>query len=131
MEFFNYTYCQTFDKFITKEQWNKHPYSSRHLHREVNGYLPANFPQIKLTRDEGMIIEKVFWEMIFGSEDVLPVYGFLKTYFLMDKTVKDFLTLDPDDNDADFRYGYSDTMIAQFTPNSFTKNFQNSISRGR
>ena len=37
MALFNDTYCQHFERFITKEQWDKHPYSSRHLHKEVNG----------------------------------------------------------------------------------------------
>ena len=65
MAHFNDTFCQIFDRFNTKEQWNKHFYSSRHLHREVNGYWPAFVPQTKLTRDEGMKLEKAFWEMIF------------------------------------------------------------------
>ena len=37
--------------------------------------------QRKLTRHEGMILEKAFWEMIFGSVDVLPVCGFLKNIY--------------------------------------------------
>ena len=53
------TYCQFCERLITKEQWNKHLVSSRHIHREVNGYWPACFPQRELTRDEGMILEKV------------------------------------------------------------------------
>ena len=79
MAFFNDLLCQICDRFFTKEQWNKHLYSKRHLHREADGYWPAYFPQRKLTRDEGSILEKAFWEIIFGSEDVLPVYEFLKT----------------------------------------------------
>ena len=89
MSFFNDTYCQVCDKFITKEQWIRHLYSNRHFHREVNGYWSAYFPQIKLTRDESSILEKTFWEMIFGSVDVLPVYGFSKTYILMVTNMKD------------------------------------------
>ena len=60
MALFNDTYCQICDRFITKEQWNKHLFSSRLLHREVNGYWPAYFPQRKLTRDESSILEKAF-----------------------------------------------------------------------
>ena len=41
MALFSDTYCQICDRFITKERWNKHLYSSRHLHREVIGYWPA------------------------------------------------------------------------------------------
>ena len=60
MALFNDIYCQVCDRFITKEQWNKHLFSSRLLHREDNGFWPAYFPQRKLTRDEGMILEKAF-----------------------------------------------------------------------
>ena len=37
MALFNDIYCQICDKIITKEQWKKRLYCSRHLHREVNG----------------------------------------------------------------------------------------------
>ena len=47
MAFFNDTYCQLCGRYITKEQWKKHFRSSRHLHREVNDYWPAFFPQEK------------------------------------------------------------------------------------
>ena len=60
MAFFNDIYRQICDRFITKELWNKHLYSSRHLHREVNRYWPAFFPKRKLTRDEGMKLRKLF-----------------------------------------------------------------------
>ena len=45
MAFFNDTYCHFFERFITEEQWNKHLYSNRHIHREVNVYWPAFFPR--------------------------------------------------------------------------------------
>ena len=61
-----------------------------------------------------MILEKAFWEMIFGSENVLHVYSFLKKYIMMDTKMKNYITLEPDDDDADFRYKYRDVMIAQF-----------------
>ena len=67
----------------------------------MNIYWPAYFLQRELTSDEGMILEKTFWEMIFGSVDVLPVYGFLKTYIMMVTNMKDYVTLDPDDDDDD------------------------------
>ena len=123
MALFNDTFCQICDRFITKERWNKLLYSSRHLHREVNGFWPAFFPQRKLTRDEGMKLEKTFWEMIFGSVDVLPLYRFLKTYFMMVTNMKNYVTLDSDGDDADFRYDYRDIMIAQFKQDSNNKNF--------
>ena len=46
------TYFQLRERFITKEQWNKYLYFSRHLHREVNRYWPAYSPQRKLVRKE-------------------------------------------------------------------------------
>ena len=61
MTLFNDTYCQICDRFISKERWNKHLSSSKLLHREFNGYWPAFFPQRKLTRDDGMKLEKAFW----------------------------------------------------------------------
>ena len=73
--------CQICDRFYTNEQWNKHLYSSRDLHREVNVYWPAIFPQRKLTKDEGMKLEKASWEMMFvTSTESVEMYDFLKTY---------------------------------------------------
>ena len=74
------TYCQLCARLITKEQWNKHLFSSRHLHQEVNGYSQAYFPQKKLTRDEEVIIEKTFWKMIFVNRAIKVVDEFLRTY---------------------------------------------------
>ena len=76
MSLSNDTYCQICDRFITEEQWSKHLYFSRHLHRKVNGYWPAYFSQGKLTRDEGSMLEKAFWELIFTTEDCIKVYDF-------------------------------------------------------
>ena len=84
MALFNDVYCQSCDRFYTKEQWNKHLYSSRHLHTEVNGYWPAFFPQRKLTRDEGTKLENAFWEVIFTSNQYdLALLNFLKLLFRM------------------------------------------------
>ena len=94
MPIFNDTYCQICDRFITKERWNKHLYSSRHLHREVNGYWPAFFPQTKLTRDEGMKLEKAFWETIYNSNDKdLPLFDFLKIFFRMCTNITDHVPI--------------------------------------
>ena len=103
MAFCKDTYCQLFERFITEEQWNYRLYSSRSLHREVNGFRPASFLQRKLTRNEGSILEKALWVMFFGSVHVLPVYGFLKTFIMMVTNMKNYLTLDDDDDDADFK----------------------------
>ena len=79
----------------------------------MNGYCPAFFPQRTLSRGEGSILEKAFCEIFFGSVGVLPVYGFLKTFFMMVTNMKHCVTLQ-DDGDADFGYAYEDFKIAQF-----------------
>ena len=60
MVIFKDTYCQLCERFITKEQWDKHFYSSRPLYREVNGNWLAYFLQRILARDESSILEKAF-----------------------------------------------------------------------
>ena len=60
MSFLDDTYCQLCERFITKEQWNKHLYSSRHLHKKAYGYTPAYFPNRRLIGDEANILEGVF-----------------------------------------------------------------------
>ena len=67
MTFFNDTFCQTCERFITKEQWNNHLVSSRQLHRDVNAYHPTFFPQRKLFRDENIIHENVLWKMFIAD----------------------------------------------------------------
>ena len=83
------TYCQLCERFITKEQWNKHLRSSRHLHKEVNGYWPAYFPQKKLVKDENIILEKAFWKMFFATRDIKEVEQFCLMYFMMTTSMKD------------------------------------------
>ena len=127
MALFNDVYCQICDRFYTKEQWNKHLYSSRHLHREVNGYWPALFPQRKLTKDEGIKLEKAFWEMIFVTSECVEVYHFLKTYFRMITNIKNHvpvrLWFDYPNEEEQWRRGYRDDMIAQFKQDFYNKNF--------
>ena len=43
---------------------------------------------------------------------------------MMVSNIKDYVTLDPDDVDADFRYKYRYTMIALFKQDLFNKNFR-------
>ena len=121
MAFFNDTYCQLCENLNTKEQWNKHFCSRRRLHREVNGYWPAYCPKIKLTRDEeGSILEKAFWEIIFGSVDALAVYGLLKTYFKMVTSSNGFVK-DDDDDEHEFGYLHRDNMIPRFKQHLYLK----------
>ena len=128
MVIFNDIFCQICDRFYTKERWNKHLYSSRHLHREVNGYWPAFFPQRKLTRDEGIKLEKAFWEMIFvSSTECVEVYDFLKTYFRMCTNISNHVPIrlwfDDPDEEEQWGAGYRDDMIAQFKQDLYNKNF--------
>ena len=94
MALFNDTYCQICDRFYTKEQWNKHLCSCRHLHREGIGYWPVFFTQRKLTRVEGMKHEKTFWEVILTSNDNdLALFEFSKLYFRMCTNMTDHVPI--------------------------------------
>ena len=92
MALFNDILCQICDRFISKEQWNKHLYSSRHLQREVNGFWSAFFPQRKLTKNDGMKLEKALWEKIYSVE-VLALYEFLKIYFGMCTNIHNYVPI--------------------------------------
>ena len=120
---FNDTFYQLCERFLTQKQWDSHLYSSRHLHRQVNRFCPSYFPGIKLTSEKGSLLEKTFWEIIFGSEHVLSVYGFLKTYIMMVTNMKDYVTLDLNCDDADFRYKDRDNMIAEFKQDLNNRSF--------
>ena len=119
MALFNDTYCQLCERFLTEEAWNVHLYSSRHLQKGVNWYWPTKILQRILTRDEGSTLEKTLWEMIFGSVDVLPVYGSWKTYFMMVTSMKDYVTKDNDDDDADFRNKYIEKTTSKIKQDSY------------
>ena len=130
MVIFDDTYCQICDRFYTKEQWNNHLYSSRPLHREVNGYWLAFFPHRKLTRDEGNKLEKAFWEVILTSNDNdLALFEFLKLYFRMCTNMTDHVPVrywdyyDDRNEEEQWGYGYRDDMIAQFKQDLYNKNF--------
>ena len=130
MVLFNDTFCQICDRFIPKERWTKHLCSSRHLHRKVNRYWPAFFPQRKLTRDEGINFEKAFWEMIYTSNEIdLALFDFLIIYFRMCTNITDHVPISYWDSYNDGKeeeqwgYGYRDDMIAQFKQDLYNKNF--------
>ena len=123
-----FIFCQICDRFYTKERWNNHLYSSRHLHREVNGYCPMIFPQRKLTRDEGIKLEKAFWEVILTSNDNdLALFDFLKLYFRMCTNINTYvpvrLWFDDPDEEEQWGYGYRDDMVAQFKQDLYNKHF--------
>ena len=128
MALFNDIFCQICDRFYTKERWYKHLYFSRHLHREINGYWPAFFPQRELTRDEGIKLEKAFWEVILTSNhNDLALFDFVKLYFRMCTNITNHVPIplwfdDPDEEEQG-GYGYKDDMIAQFKQNIYNKNY--------
>ena len=130
MALFNDIFCQICDRCYTKERWNKHLYSSRHLHRETNGYWPMFFPQRKLTRDEGIKLEKAFWEVILTSNDNdLALFDFLKLYFRMCTNITDYVPIryweyyNDGNEEEQWGYGYKDDMIAQFKQDIYNKNY--------
>ena len=129
MAIFNDIFCQICDRFYTKERWNKHLYSSRHLHREVNGYWPSFFPQRKLFKDEGVKLEKAFWEVILSSNDNdLALFDFLKLYFRMCTNITDHVPIrywdyyDDGNEEEQWGYGYRDDMVAQFKQDLYKTN---------
>ena len=86
------------------------------------------FPQRKLVRDEGMRLERAFWEMIYMSNDNdLAMFDFLKFYFRMCTNITDHVPIRPwfDDPDEEeqWGYGYRDDMIAQFEQDLYNKNY--------
>ena len=130
MALFNDIFCRICDRFYTKERWNKHLYSSRHLHREVNGYWPAFFPQRKINRDEGIKLEEAFWEVILTSNDNdLALFEFLKLYFRMCTNITNHVPIrywdyyDDGTLEEQWGYGYKDDMIAQFKHDIYNKNY--------
>ena len=61
--------------------------------------------------------------MFFGSEYVLPGYGFLPTNFRTVTNSNDYIKFDLDDDDDDFRYNCRAILIAQIKQHFYNKNF--------
>ena len=132
MALFNDIFCQICDRFYTKERWNRHLYSSRHLHKEINGYWRMFFPQRKLTRDEGIKLEKAFWQVFLTSSDNdndLVLFDFLKLFFRMCTNITDHVPIrywdyyNDGNEEEQWGYGYKDDMIAQFKQDIYNKNY--------
>ena len=116
----DYTYCQLCERFITKNDWIKHLYSSRHLHREVNGYWPTYFPQRKLIGDESIKLEQAFWRMIFANRSSEEMFEFVLTYFMIVTNLKNY-----DIDFEEFRKEFKDMLIDQFEHDLINKSFSN------
>ena len=84
----------------------------------MNGNWSAFFPHRKFTRDEGMKLEKVFWEMIFVTDECIEVYDFSKLFFRMCTNKNNYVPVRPwfaDENEEEeWGCGYRDDMITQF-----------------
>ena len=127
MSFLDDTYCQLCERFITKEQWNNHLYSSRHLHKKAYGYYPAYFPQKKLTGDESIKLEKAFWKMFFATRDIKEVVEFWYTYFMMTTNMKKYFVIE---NEDVVRKVFRHTMEGQFEHDLYNKSFSNQFESG-
>ena len=99
------------------------------MHTEVNGYWPAFFPQRNLNRDEGIKLEKAFWEVILTSNDNnLALFEILKLCFRMCTNITDHVPIryrgyhDEGNEEEQWGYGYRDDMIAQFKQDLYNKN---------
>ena len=122
MSFLDDTYCQLCERFFTKEQWNKHLYSSRHLHKKSYGYTSAYFPQRKLTGDECIKLEKAFWKMFSATRDIKEVEDIWWTYFIMTTNMKKYFLKE---NEKDVRKVFRETMEGQFQHDLCNKSFSN------
>ena len=86
------------------------------------------FHKKKLTRDEGIKLEKAFWEVILTSNDNdLALFDFLKLYFRMCTNITDHVPIrlwfDDPDEEEQWGYGYRDDMVAQFKQDLYNKHF--------
>ena len=89
--------------------------------------MASIFSQLKLTRDEGMKLEKPFWEMIIVTEDCIEVYDFLKLCFRLCIIINNYVPIRPcfdDENEGEqWGCGFTDEMIGQFKQYLYNKNF--------
>ena len=84
----------------------------------------------KETRDEGIKLEKAFWEVILTSNDNdLALFEFLKLCFRLCTNITDHVPIRfwdyyHDGNEEEqWGYGYKNDMIAQFKQDLYNKNF--------
>ena len=127
MSFLDDIYCQVCERFITKEQWNNHLYSSRHLHKKAFGFYPACFPQKILTGDESIKLEKAFWKMFFATRDIEEVEEFWYTYFMVTTNMKKYFV---EENEDEVRKVFRDAMEGQFEHDLYNKSFSNQFESG-
>ena len=85
----------------------------------MNGYWPANFPQRKLTKDEGNILEKAFLKIFFATRDIKELEEFCLTYFMMTTNMKDYILEDHEE----LRNVFADTVKGHFEHDLYNKLF--------
>ena len=117
MAIFNDTYFHFVTDSLLKN--NKHLYSIINLHREVNGYWPAYFPQRKLVRHENIIFEMAFCKTFCATRDFKEVEECWLIYFLMTTNTRVYII---EDNE-EFRKVSRDTMKGQFQHDLYRKSF--------
>ena len=105
-----------------KEQWDKHLYSIRHLHKEPYGYTPAYFPNKKMAGDESSILEKAFWKKIFATRGFKEVDAFLITYFMMVTNLMYYFK-----DSVDFRKEFRVMLAGQFECDLYKKCFSRQL----
>ena len=108
---------------MTKEQWNNHLSSRRHLHQEVNGYHPDFFPQRKLGKHENIILEKALWKMFLATRDIEELEEFWLIYFMMTTYMTDYILKDI----GELRKLFRDAMEGQFEHDLYIKSFSNQL----
>ena len=89
----------------------------------MNGYSPEYFPQRKLTRDEGIIVEQAFWKMFFATRHFKEVEEFWLTYFVMTTNIKEYIL----ENNEEIRKDFKDNMEGQFEHDLYNKSLSNQL----
>ena len=101
------------------------------IYIEKTMFIPDVFPQKKLNRDEGIKLEKAFWQVILTSSDNdndLVLFDFVKLYFRMCTNITDHVPIrywdyyNDGNEEEQWGYGYKDDMIAQFKQDIYNKN---------
>ena len=86
------------------------------------GFGQHIFHRKKMRLDEGSILEKAFWRMIFATRDIKEVVKFLRTFFMMVANSNDYIT-----GYKEFREEFRGIMEGQFGHDLGNKSFINQV----
>ena len=84
--------------------------------------MASLFSTKKLTGDEGSILEKAFWKMIFATRDIKEVDEFLITYFMMVTNLKYYFT-----DSEEFREEFRVMIECQFEQDLYNNSFSHQL----